>query len=102
MQQNEITVLAKLKVQHGQENFFRQEMFKVIPITRKEKGALTYILHVSSEQATDFIVYEKWVTKADLDAHLNAPHMQEFFKNIKPILAEEPEITIYNELNPLS
>ncbi len=65
MQQNEITVLAKLKVRPGQEDYFKQQMFTVIPITRKEKGALTYILHVSSELATEFVVYEKWSAKAD-------------------------------------
>ena len=44
------------------------------PPTRKEDGNIRYQLHQSADEPDTFILYERWQSLGELDAHLKAEH----------------------------
>lgn len=77
---NKATVILK----YGQENryFAAARQFDIIQLTRKESGNIAYVLQTDKLNPRRVYFHEIWKTKADLDAHLQTPHMASFFKSI--------------------
>jgi quinol monooxygenase YgiN len=44
------------------------------------------------------VFLENWESKADLDAHLASPHIDAFRAIAPDLLAEPPDITLWNEI----
>ena len=61
----------------------REELRKIlagqVAPTRAEPGCVNYDFHVDAKDPNVFVFYENWRTRADLDAHLKAPHLQSLF-----------------------
>ncbi len=73
---------------------------------RKEKGCIQYAPTVDLEtggvlpQTMDkntVMLLEKWESMEALKAHLATPHMAEYFKKEKPLLAGPPVIKVLQE-----
>ena len=73
-----LTIVATLKAKKGSEAKLGQVLAKLVPVTRKEVGCITYDMHQSHEDPGVYIFYENWQTRADWDAHMKAPHLVEF------------------------
>jgi quinol monooxygenase YgiN len=43
--------------------------------------------------------YENWVSKSDLDKHLEMPHMKSHMEKAGEILAEPGEITLWERIS---
>jgi quinol monooxygenase YgiN len=93
-----VTVVATLKARPGQEETLRQELLALIPATRAEAGCLNYDLHRATDNPALFLFHENWTSKADLDAHLAKPHLQNFLAKAADLLAEEPNITRWERI----
>jgi quinol monooxygenase YgiN len=93
-----VTVVATLKARPGQEETLRQELLALIPATRAEAGCLNYDLHRATDNPALFLFHENWTSKADLDAHLAKPHLQNFLAKAADLLAEEPSITRWERI----
>ncbi|MGY3804505.1 putative quinol monooxygenase [Pigmentibacter ruber] len=94
-----LAVFAKVKVIPGNEDFFKKEMEKIIPLTLSEKGAYCYLLHESTNDKCEFTLYEQWESQDDLNAHLNSDHMTKFFNAVKDIMQTGyPEIKTYRNV----
>jgi len=52
----------------------------------REKGYVNYDLHQGIEDPDQFFFYENWESDADLDAHLDAPHLRDFAARIPHLL----------------
>tara|TARA_B110001454_G_scaffold219099_1_gene249909 strand:+ start:15794 stop:16210 length:417 start_codon:yes stop_codon:yes gene_type:complete len=77
---NKATVVLK---EGTQDRYFAAaKQFDILTQTRKEPGNLQYILKTDRLKPRLVIFHEIWKTKADLDAHLQTPHMAGFFKSI--------------------
>lgn len=46
--------------------------------TREEEGCVEYHLHVSDDDPNQFIFYENWRSRPDLDVHLKTPLLAAF------------------------
>lgn len=77
---NQATVILKM----GQEAryFAAANQFDILKLTRKEPGNISYVLKRDHLNPRLVVFHEIWKTKADLDAHLQTPHMGAFFKSI--------------------
>jgi len=77
---NKATVVLK----SGQEAryFAAANQFDIIKLTRQEPGNIAYVLKRSHSNQRLVVFNEIWKTKADLDFHLQTPHMGAFFKSI--------------------
>jgi len=94
-----MTVIAKLKVKAGSEATFQQQANKMIThVKANEPGTLTYILHRSTADPTEFLFYEVYSDQAAFAAHGASEPMQQFFGAIGTLLDGRPEISMYDEL----
>jgi len=93
------TVIAKLKVKAGSEATFQQAADKmIVHVKANEPGTLTYVLHRSTADPTEFLFYEVYADQGALGAHSSSEPMQQFFGAIGGLLDGRPEITMYEEL----
>lgn len=63
--------------------------------TRKEEGNIAYNLHRDPQDATKFLLFEKWRSLTDLDSHLKQPYLVELGKKFDTILDGAPELAAY-------
>jgi len=70
----------------------------LIAPTRAEAGCINYDLHVSEEDARQFVFYENWMSESHLEAHANSAHLRAFRKMADEILDGPVEITKWRML----
>lgn len=88
-----LTVIARLKAKAGMEDRVAQELQKLLALTRVERGCINYDMHRSRTDPTLFLFHENWTSEADLDTHLQSPHIQNWIRLADTLLAEPIEIT---------
>jgi quinol monooxygenase YgiN len=98
MSSTALTVVALIKAKPGQEENLREALLNLIPTTRAEEGCLNYDLHRSMEEPGAFLFHENWTSKEALDAHLAKPHLREFLGRADELLAEPPQITLWEKI----
>jgi len=80
------TLIVIVKVKEGSEDKFEAAFAKALAATRKEKGCITYDLNRDAQEGQRYLVYERWKSLADLEAHMKTDH-------IKALLQVLPELT---------
>jgi quinol monooxygenase YgiN len=80
------TLMVGVKVKEGEGKKFEEAFAKALTATRKEKGCITYDLNHDTANPARYLVYERWKSLADLEAHLKSDH-------IKALLAVLPDVT---------
>jgi quinol monooxygenase YgiN len=93
-----VTVVAQIKARLGQENAVRQELLSLVAPSREDVGCINYDLHQALDNPTLFLFHENWVSKADLDAHLQRPDLQAVLGRVGQMVAEPPEITLWEKI----
>ena len=83
-----LTVIAYMRAAPGKRDELRAALEALIEPTSREKGYVTYDLHQGIEDPDRFFFYENWESGEHLDAHLAAPHLQEFAARISELLDE--------------
>jgi quinol monooxygenase YgiN len=72
----DLPVVAVLVAKAGQEQTVRAALTDLVTPTRGEEGCLSYDLYESGAAPGTFVTLESWRSQADLDAHLQTPHVQ--------------------------
>ena len=90
-----VTVFALVKAKPGMEETVEQELSALVGPTRAEEGCINYDLHQSLDDKGHFRFYENWTSKELLDRHLQSAHVQRFIAKADGLLAEPPEITLW-------
>jgi quinol monooxygenase YgiN len=67
------TLLFRLQVKEGTREMFEAAFAKANKATHIETGVLAYELNRDAEDATSYIMYERWKSLADLEAHVRTP-----------------------------
>jgi len=93
-----VTVFALLKAKPGMEETVKQELLALVGPTRKEEGCNNYDLHQSLDHKGQFRFYENWTSKELLERHLESAHVKRFIAKADQLLAEPPEITLWEML----
>lgn len=95
-----LTVLAIVYVKAGLEEKTKQELLKLVPLTRQEPGCINYDMHVNvdletlKENPRIFMFYENWRSREDWDLHMNMPYLKNWGK-ISGDLSDKIELTIW-------
>jgi quinol monooxygenase YgiN len=93
-----LTVVAQIKARPGKEAEVRKELLSLVGPSRRDAGCINYDLHQAAENPALFLFYENWVSKALLDAHLAKPDLQAVLKRVGEMVAEPPQITLWEKL----
>jgi quinol monooxygenase YgiN len=94
MSENKISVVATINAKAGMEAGVREAVMALVAPTRAEAGCINYDLHQSMDDPTVFILYENWVSKADLEAHLEKPYLKQFLARADEMLRAPVEIAL--------
>jgi quinol monooxygenase YgiN len=101
-----LTVLAIVKVKPGYEKVAKEEMLKLVPLTRREPGCVQYDMHVNvgteekdhmKENPRLYMFYENWRSREDWDLHMSMPYLKRWFDMSKDV-CEGIDITIWEML----
>lgn len=90
-----ISVIATVQCQPGHRADFLKEFNAIVPLVRAEVGCIEYGATVDAQtplpnQNTDVdrvTIIEKWESVATLEAHLVAPHMNDYRPKVKDFVA---------------
>lgn len=92
MANEHVSVVARITAKPGREEEVQKELEKLVEETQHEKGVIEYELHQAAESASMFLIYEIWESQADLDAHLNSPHVRAFLDKTDELLKKPVDI----------
>lgn len=96
--EEEVTVVATMKVRPGLDEDALVILRGVIEATHGEEGCVKYTLHRATSEPGAFCIVERWRSQADLDAHLKQPHMAPLQTAVE-MLAEPPHILICEQID---
>lgn len=78
----QLTIVASIQASPDQVDLVKAELEKLVPVTRTEKGCITYDLHQDNENPADFVFYENWESRALWQAHMKAPHLTAYLQAV--------------------
>ena len=89
-------ILAKVYIKPGKEDEFIKAAKEMVENSQKEEGCQSYMLYQDPNVRTNFIVVEKYINQAAVDAHFGMPYFKEFGPKIAGITSSPIEIKIYD------
>jgi quinol monooxygenase YgiN len=98
MNAKSLTVVAHIKAKPGKETLVRQELLSLVAPSRNDAGCLNYDLHQALDNPTLFLFHENWTSKAHLDQHLQKPALQAVLARVSQLVAEPPQITLWEKI----
>jgi quinol monooxygenase YgiN len=81
--------VARFEPQPGKEAEFREEVLRVVPITRGEIGCLSIHAFESIREPITFAIYSVWVDEAAFELHSLLPHTIRFLEAAESLLTHE-------------
>ena len=99
MAEMRVTVEAHIRAQVGHEAAVKQALLNLVPITLGEEGCIYFDLHEELDDPAHFVFHENWASRALLERHLAAPHVQAFVKRAGHLLVEPPSIKVYRRVS---
>lgn len=88
----DLKVVAVIVAKPGSEDIVRGALADLVEPTREEAGCVSYELYSSAASADTFITVEVWNSQADLEAHMQTPHIARTFEVAGEHLASAPSI----------
>jgi quinol monooxygenase YgiN len=77
---SKLTITGNVKVLPEHIDFVKEELLKLIPITRAEEGCIQYDLHQDNEDPTYFMFYENWESRELWQTHMNNDHLKTYME----------------------
>lgn len=82
-----VSLVATLTATPDTREELMQILLGMVAPTQAEPGCITYDLFADPADPCVFMFYENWVSQADLDAHMKAPHLALLQSQASRILA---------------
>lgn len=70
-----VSVLWDAKARPGKEQDLKAFITAAVTPSRNDPGNIDYEAHEVEGQSGSFVIYERWESRAHLEAHLGAPRM---------------------------
>jgi quinol monooxygenase YgiN len=93
---SEIVVVARANAQPGREDEMERALVANAKDSRAEAGCISYAVLRGDNGL--FMTLERWKSKADLDQHMQTPHVQTLFGALRPLLAGPPDLQVLTEV----
>jgi len=76
----QLTIVARILAIEGKRELVKNELLKLLDITRAEKGCINYDLHQDNENENLFLFYENWESKELWETHMNNTHLADYME----------------------
>lgn len=80
MADQQLTIVAKILAREGKRALVKEELLKLINITRAEEGCVNYDLHQDNENPNVFLFFENWTNRDLWQKHMGNAHLAEYMK----------------------
>src|SRR6188768_1523948 len=80
-------VIAEINAKAGSESALRDLLVPFAKSSRKEPGCRVYTLMEVISEPGRFLTFERWSSKAALDAHMVTPAIKAIVPKLEPLLA---------------
>ena len=78
MKPQPLTVIARIVAKEGKKELVKNELLKLIRLTRAEKGCINYDLHQDQHDEHLFLFYENWASRELWLDHMEQAHLANF------------------------
>ena len=99
MANDTVTVLARVKAKKGMEDPVRRECLTLVAPSREDEGCIAYELYESTDDPRVFVFFESWLSREDVDKHLETPHSLAFDRKTEGMLAGPEEIVFLKKIS---
>ncbi|NMH89674.1 putative quinol monooxygenase [Flavivirga algicola] len=80
MANQKLTIVAKILAKEEKRDLVKNELLKLIDITKAEKGCINYDLHQDNQNGNLFLFYENWESRELWQEHMNNAHLADYIK----------------------
>ena len=80
MNNNQLTIDARILAKDEKRDLVKSELLKLIPIIRAEAGCINYDLHQDNENPNLFLFHENWESRELWQQHMNNTHLADYMK----------------------
>ncbi|MGA2131170.1 MAG: putative quinol monooxygenase [Bryobacteraceae bacterium] len=80
-------IFARFEPKPGQASAVRDELMRVLELTRAEPGCVRIHLYESTRDPLVFVIHSEWTDAAAFEAHVELPHTQRMVSLVEPMLA---------------
>jgi quinol monooxygenase YgiN len=88
-------LLVTIKAKPGKGKDLEAAFAPCIAATKKEPGCLAYELNQDPDEATAYVMFEKFTNVAALEGHLRLGHTVTLFKALEPLTDGEIKAKVY-------
>lgn len=89
-----LALLAEFHVRQGTQDLVEAAFADIREPTAAESGVIAFELHRERREPTRFVVYERWRSLADLEAHLRTPYIRALRRLLDGLMVGVPEFRI--------
>lgn len=75
---SKLTIVANIIAKADKIELVKNELLKLIEITRREEGCINYDLHQDNENTAHFMFYENWQSRELWQAHMENQHLKDY------------------------
>lgn len=93
-----VTVVARMRAKPGKETEVRKELLSLLAPSRRHAGCMNYDLHEAADDPALFLFHENWASRTYLDQHLRQPDVERVLGKLGALLAEPPQITLWEKI----
>ena len=87
-----LVVIARVRAQADKADELARLLAPLAVASRQESGCQSYAFYRDVEDPTLFCSVETWDSRADLDAHMGAPHTADLLSRLPALVASAPSI----------
>lgn len=88
-------LLVSFQIKEGAAEKFEAAFAKASEETHKEKGCIAYDLSRDTSRPNHYLLYERWKSLADLEAHLSSEHMKTTLAQTGGLTAAPPTSQVF-------
>jgi len=92
--------IVRLEPVTGKESAFREEVSRVIAVTRTEAGCLAVQAFESVREPRLFAIHSEWTDEAAFERHVDLPHTVRFIEASRTLLTHPIEGMRLQEISP--
>ena len=85
---SQLTIVANITAHEDKIDFIKNELEKLVPLTRAEEGCINYDLHQDNENPAHFLFYENWASRELWQKHIASDHIQSYRAAAEGSIAE--------------
>jgi quinol monooxygenase YgiN len=95
----DVIVLATARARPGMEDELEAALREAAVPTREQPGCVQFLVLRAADDKSTIVGYERWVSEADHQKHLQGPHIQRLMSRMASVLAAPPNIVAYEALD---